>query len=99
MLSYGSAKSFVHGSKPKRQEKQTGAQATAEGAKRLSVFGGAMKDKKDGKSAVSRLQAFGQSEADKAKKKKVEPAKAVPKSTAPEKGFFARMYEKYSSKK
>lgn len=84
-------------SSPKRQEKQTGAQAASEGAERLGRFGSAMKDKSKG-DMVSRIQAHGRAEAERQKKKKQEEA-AKPKSAAPQKGFFSRMYEKYVSGK
>lgn len=84
---------FMKGNQTKRQEKQTGAQAAAAGAERLGRFGSAMKDKSKG-DAVSRIQSYAKSEAERQKKKKQEEA-SKPKTAAPSKGFFGRMMDKY----
>lgn len=77
------------------QEKQTGAGAAAEGAERLGRFGGAMKDKKNGDDAVTRLQKYAQAEAEREKKKKADAEAAKKKQkeggVAPSKGFIERM--------
>lgn len=96
MLGYKSKSSFG-GGRLQRQEKQTGAQAAGEGAARLGRFGGAMKGAtKD--DAVTRIQKYAQAEGERQRKKKQEEA-AKPKSTAPQKGFFSRMYDRYVSGK
>ena len=81
--------------KTQRQEKQTGAQAAGEGADRLGRFGGAMKDKKDGKDAVTRLQDYAKAEMEREKKKKADAEAAKKKQkeggVAPTKGFIERM--------
>jgi hypothetical protein len=102
MLGYGGKPNkFGFGGSVKRQEKQTGAQTAAAGAERLGRFGSAMQDKSKGGDAVSRLQTYAKGEAERQRKKKEEERKAAaaPKSTAPAKGFFGRMYDKYVSGK
>jgi hypothetical protein len=100
MLGYGGKPSkFGFGGSVKRQEKQTGAQAASEGAERLGRFGSAMKDKSKGGDAVSRIQAYAKSENERKKREEEEKRKkaaaAPAKSTAPQQGFFSRMYDKY----
>ena len=85
--------------KTQRQEQQgtTAAEEAKKGAERLGRFGGAMKDKKDGKTALERLQDYGRSEAERQRKKKQEDEAAKKKQkeggVAPSKGFLERMYD------
>jgi hypothetical protein len=89
--------------KNQRQEKQTGAQAASEGAERLGRFGGAMKDKGDGKDAVTRLQEYAKAEGERQRKKKAEEeAKKKQQKeggVAPSKGFLERMRDYWFPKK
>lgn len=98
----GVGPSFMR-NKTQRQEKQTGAGAAAEGAERLGRFGGAMKDKKDGKDAVTRLQEYAKAEAERQRKKKAEEEAAKKKQkeggVAPSKGFIERMRDYWFPKK
>lgn len=89
----GHSKPLFGGGKVQRQEKQSAAQTASEGAGRLGRFGGAMKGATK-ETAVSKLQKYTQSEAERQKKKKQEEA-AKPKSAAPSKGFVGRMIDKY----
>src|SRR5258708_28794614 len=79
-----------------RQNKQSG-DTTSEGIGRLGRFGTAMKDSsKD--NAITKLQSFAAAEGERQKKKKADDEAAAKKkssSTAPEQGFFSRMYDKY----
>jgi len=91
--------------KNQRQEKQgtTAAEETKKGAERLGRFGGAMKDKKDGKDAVTRLQEYAKSEAERQRKKKAEDEAAKKKQkeggVSPSKGFIERMRDYWFPKK
>lgn len=89
--------------KNQRQEKQSGAETVKEGAERLGRLHGAMKDKKDGKDAVTRLQEYAKSEAERQRKKKAEEEAAKKKQkeggVAPSKGFLERMRDYWFPKK
>lgn len=83
-------------SAPQRQDKGSQTPA-AENVERMRRLHGTQ-----GKSTMDRIRTFAQSEQERQRKQKEEAAKkkaAPPKSTAPEKGFFQKMYDKYVSGK
>lgn len=101
MLGRSTTPSFMTGGRTRRQEKPTGQtaeKAASEGASRLGKFGSAMKDKSKPTDMVTRLHDYGKAEVERKKKADAEKKKA-PASTAPSKGFFGRMMDKYSGKK
>jgi len=91
--------SFMRGGRTRRQEKPTGQTASetaGEGAARLGRFGGVLGDKKKGEDVVARIQNYAKSENERKKKEEEEKKKAAgTKSTAPSRGFFGKMMDKY----